>query len=92
MSISAKFNFSINHNERNQCTNEPTNRPDNNTSWRTLRYLIPYLSGRTGVSCPALRLHLFGREVRIPDVTVGHNSLLVVLGNHARETIVNSLT
>ena len=41
-------------------------------------------SGRTGVSCPALRSYLFG-PVRIPDVTVGQSSLLEVLTNRKRE-------
>ena len=48
---------------------------------------LPYLtlpSGRTGVSCPALRSYLFG-PASIPDVTVGHSSLLVVLTNRIRE-------
>ena len=37
------------------------------------KYLtLPYLRGGwTGISCPALRLYLFG-PVRIPDVTAGH--------------------
>ena len=32
-------------------------------------------SGRTGISCPALRSYLFD-PVRISDLTVGHNSRL----------------
>jgi len=41
-------------------------------------------SGRIGVSCPALRSYLFD-PVRIPHVTIGHSSLLVVLTNRIRE-------
>jgi len=49
--------------------------------------VTPYLtlpSGQTGISCPALRSYLFD-PVCIPNVTVGHSSLLEVLTNWIRE-------
>ena len=52
-----------------------------------LKVKVPYLTFMAGsVSYPTLRLYPFG-PVRIPDVTVGHNSLLVVLTKHIRDKV-----
>jgi len=63
----------------------------NYATTQTHKQLLTLPSGQTGVSCPALRPYLFS-PVRIPDVTVGHNSLLVVLVTMQGTKIVNSLT
>ena len=45
---------------------------------------LPYLRGGQVSSCPALRPYQFGPMCN-PDVTIGHNSHLVVLTNRKRD-------